>query len=299
MNKYIQLTKPRIILLLTITGIVAYLIPSIENIDFIDVIVFVLIGYCSAGGAMTINNIIDRDIDSLMERTKNRPTIGPDALAVQKVFLFGSFLILLSLATSWFYFGIFTLIHISWGVFSYLLGYSLYLKRKSVLNTLLGGLASPAPVWAGYAARYEMLNQIGAQIDTQMFLGVPIEGWLLGGLVFVWTPSHTWALSAKNMDDYARAGIPMLPVKLGMEKTALITMIFGIISMIYGNVVSYIFISNYIVMLALVIPNLLFLYGLIIFYRKPNVATATTSFKTHNIWLGIVFTIILIFIWTK
>ena len=222
MLSYLTLTKPRIVLLLTITGIGGFFVPdpSMNGVSILDLLVFVYIGYASAGGAMTINNVIDRDIDILMERTKTRPTVGEDALKAKNVLMFGTGLAASGVIIASLYFNALTAIFLLWGILFYLFGYSLFLKRKSILNTILGGLASPAPVWVGYAAR---LGEI------------PIEGWLLGGLVFLWTPSHTWALSTKYLDDYKAANIPMLPVKLGIEKTGLITFYSGMFVIAYGT----------------------------------------------------------------
>ncbi|MHA2277305.1 MAG: heme o synthase, partial [Candidatus Kariarchaeaceae archaeon] len=214
LRDYLSLTKPRIIVLLTITGIGGFFVPqpNLNGVSILDLLVFIFVGYASAGGAMTINNYIDRDIDILMDRTKDRSSVREEGLEPKKVLQFGIILTAAGIVTAGLYFNLLTALFLSWGALFYLFGYSLFLKRKSILNTILGGLASPAPVWVGYAAR----------IDS-----IPVEGWLLGAIVFIWTPSHTWALSTKHMADYERAGIPMLPVKLGMEKTAKITLLAG------------------------------------------------------------------------
>lgn len=282
--EYISLTKPRIIVLLMITGIVGFFVPepNMHGVRFLDLLVFIFIGYAAAGGAMTVNSYIDRDIDALMERTKNRPTLGDDAITGAKVLLFGGGFAALGIIIGWLYFNALTGLFLAWGVIFYLTGYSLLLKRKSILNTIIGGLASPTPVWVGYAAR---INHI------------PLEGWLLGSIVLIWTPSHTWALSTKHLDDYIAAGIPMLPAKIGMEKTGLLTMIMGIVTMLYGTYLTYYFYDHPIIFVAMIIPDLIFLYGLWMFYSKPSKQTANQCFKLHNVWLGITFTMIVLFLW--
>lgn len=289
LKDYLSLTKPRIIVLLTITGIGGFFVPqpNLDGVSLLDLLIFVFVGYASAGGAMTINNYIDRDIDALMDRTKNRPSVVEDGLEPKNVLTFGILLMMSGIITAYFYFSSITALFLAWGALFYLFGYSLFLKRKSILNTILGGLASPAPVWVGYAAR----------LDATHLSDIPIEAWLLGAIVFIWTPSHTWALSTKHMADYKRAGIPMLPVKLGIEKTAKITLFAGIITMIYGTWFAYYLEPRLLVVVALIIPNLILFYGLWVFYKKPTTETANTCFKAHNVWMGIIFSIIVLFLW--
>jgi protoheme IX farnesyltransferase len=283
LKDYLSLTKPRIIVLLTITGIGGFFVPqpNMNGVTILDLLVFVFVGYASAGGAMTINNFIDRDIDILMDRTKDRSSVREEGLEPSKVLQFGIILTTVGIVSAWVYFNLLTALFLSWGALFYLFGYSLFLKRKSILNTILGGLASPAPVWVGYAAR---MNEI------------PLEGWLLGAIVFIWTPSHTWALSTKHMADYERAGIPMLPVKLGIEKTAKITFLAGLITILYGTWFAYYLESSYLVIVALIIPNLILFYGLWIFNSRPSTDTANLCFKAHNAWMAIIFGIIVLFL---
>ncbi len=92
MNRYLIQMKPRLLLLLTITGVIGYLIPSMNNIKFLDILAFTLFGVLSAAGAMTINNVIDKDLDSQMTRTASRPTTGPNALPTLNLVILGSLL---------------------------------------------------------------------------------------------------------------------------------------------------------------------------------------------------------------
>jgi len=271
------------------------MIPSLSDISILNLFLFTLFGVFSAAGGLTINNVIDRDIDINMDRTSDRPSVGPDAIPVNRLMIFGLILSIVGFAGGYLLFGFYTFFFFAFGNLFYLFGYSLYLKRKSIWNTILGGLASPAPVWAAFAARYEM----GSITPNWTFLGVSLEGWLLGGLVFIWTPSHTWAMATKNFDDYSRTSIPMLPVVIGIEKTGVFTFIGGILTIIYGNVISYVISSRPLVFLALLLPNIYFLRGLWVFYRDPSPETGKYCFKTHNLWLAIIFSILLLFIRTN
>ncbi len=121
------------------------------------------------------------------------------------------------------------------------------------------------------------------------FLGVNLEGWLLGGIVFIWTPSHTWSMATKNYEDYKNSNIPMLPVVIGIEKTAFWTFIFGLSTIIYSTIVAIWITNNWIIFLLLIPINYLFLKSLLTFYQKPSILTGKKNFKQHNMWLTIIF----------
>lgn len=283
---YFQLTKPKIVFLLAITGMVAYILPTIGSIKALDVIVYLILGYGAAGGAMTINNAIDYDIDSKMDRTKHRASIGK--MSRLHVTIFGSTLMFSGIIIAAIYFGIYTAIYLSWGSFFYIFGYSILLKRNTWLNTIIGGLASPAPIWGGYAARYEIIKLN----SPNLIFGVPLEGWLLGLLVFLWTPTHTWAMAVKNYDDYRKADIPMLPVILGIANTASVTLIVG------SGVIVYATLLVMKIQISLLVPTILidlaFFYYLLKFSLNPTIEDGTKCFHAHNIWLGLLFLLLLL-----
>jgi protoheme IX farnesyltransferase len=284
--QFLSLTKPKIILLLLITGVVGYIIPDINSINLIDLLVFILCGYLSSGGAMMVNAFIDRDIDNLMERTKNRSKIIENTgFKSIYILLFGGVMSIVGIFIGWIYFNLVVGIFLAWGVLFYIFGYTLYLKRKNILNTIFGGLASPAPVWAGYAARLSSSSNL---------TDLPIEGWLLGLLVFVWTPSHTWALATKYVDDYRKASIPMLPVQYGLKTTSKVVFLWGIGVIIFGSITAFILNNSYYLQLVLFIPHILLFHGLWSFYIDPSIETATRCFKFHNVWLGMVFLLLII-----
>lgn len=286
MFRFLSLSKPRIIILLLITGVIGYVIPDINSVKLNELIVFIIAGYLSSGGAMMMNSYIDRDIDFLMDRTKHRANIIENVKYNSAlVLLFGAIMSITGIMLGWIYFNVVVGIFLTWGVLFYIFGYTLYLKRKSILNTIFGGLASPAPVWAGYAARLPSSSNL---------MDLPIDGWLLGFLVFIWTPSHTWALSTKYLDDYRNAGIPMLPVNYGLELTSKIVFYWGIMVIGFGAFAAYVITGSLILQFILIAPHLMLLYGLIGFYRTPSTQTATQCFKFHNIWLGLVFLMLII-----
>ncbi|MHA2502143.1 MAG: UbiA family prenyltransferase [Candidatus Kariarchaeaceae archaeon] len=279
---YFHLTKPRIVILLSITGLVAFLLPSIGSVGAGELLTFLVAGYFVAGGAMAINNAIDRDMDSKMERTSTRPSI--EQMSPQEVTLFGGSLMVLGSIIAYFTFGLFTTLHLAWGGVFYLLGYTLVLKRNTWLNTIVGGLASPAPVWAAYAARAELAGYS----YPDGFLGVSYQGWLLGVLVFIWTPSHTWAMAVKNYDDYVNADVPMLPVILGINRTAWLnliasTFVVGYSLWLLQEVMS---VTRLWIGFWISIP---FLLSGLYFVRNPDTSGGKQNFYAHNIWLALIF----------
>lgn len=193
---YVALTKPRIVELLLITTVPAMMLAA-EGLPALWLIAVVLVGGAlAAGAANALNCYIDRDIDQVMRRTKRRPlpthTVSPrSALAFGLVLAVVSVL-LLAVFTNWLAAGL-TLGAIAY----YDLVYTLWLKRRTPQNTFWGGICGAAPVLIGWAA---------------VTGGLAPVAWALFAVVFFWQLPHFYALAIKYRDDYARAGIPMLPV---------------------------------------------------------------------------------------
>ncbi len=281
LNKYFALTKPKVVALLALTGLISYFIAAKGNITVYDTFSAIYIGYASSGGAMAINMVIDRDIDILMVRTSKRPSIGSEPLNPRKMLSFAIILITSAILLALIVFNPLTAILVSWGVLFYIFGYSLYLKRATIINTVAGGLASPTPVFVGYAAA---LNYI------------PLETWLLGLLIFLWNPSHTWTLAAIYHEDYKLAKVPILPAVHGLRRTANVIFILGSILILYSSVLVF-WLGNGKIwgFLGLLLPNLFFFFSIYKFWRSPSISTAKRCFNFHNLWLVFTFITILIF----
>ncbi len=266
--EFIRLMKPKIIVLLATTGVVPYILAGAR--DPLLIAFFLLVGFLSAGGAMALNSVIDKDIDRLMDRTKTRASVTNlfssnqilvTAIASMALATIAAFFVFNPLAAFW----------VAFGELFYIFGYSLYLKRKNVWNTIIGGLASPAPVLVGFSAA----------------LGeVPLFGWIVAGLVFIWTPSHTWALSTYYMDDYARAGVPMLPVVYGIDFTSRATFAFMLLTSAYSAWPIFFNGVSTLRLILWVITNLVFLYKGWQFLRSKDRKIAYRLFKFHNYWLA-------------
>lgn len=193
---YVALTKPRIIELLLVTTIPTMFMAA-GGVPSLSLVVWTLAGgTLAAGGANALNCYIDRDIDALMERTAHRPS-ATGQISGPRILLFGVGLSVAATAL------LFTTVNslsaalaLSAVVF-YVIGYSLLLKRRTPQNIVWGGAAGCMPVLIGWSA---VTNELSLS-PVILFL-----------IVFFWTPPHYWPLSLRYKDDYARAGVPMLPV---------------------------------------------------------------------------------------
>jgi protoheme IX farnesyltransferase len=199
LRAYVALTKPRIIELLLITTLPTMFLAS-HGLPRLWLVIATLIGgTVSAGGANTLNCYLDRDIDARMRRTRRRPLVQ-EQVSPREVLVFG--LLLVAASTCWLW------LTVNWlsaalSLFAsafYIFGYTLLLKRRSPQNVVWGGIAGCMPVLIGWTA-------VTGRLALAPFA--------LFGVVFFWTPPHTWALAMRYREDYAAAGVPMLPVVAG------------------------------------------------------------------------------------
>ncbi|MFK3982302.1 heme o synthase [Micromonospora sp. NPDC050397] len=208
---YVSLTKPRIVELLLITTVPAMMLAA-QGLGSLWLIVVVLVGgSLSAGAANALNCYIDRDIDQLMRRTKRRP-LPTHTVAPRSALIFGLTLGVLSVSlmavfTNW----LATALTLG-AIVYYDLVYTKWLKRTTSQNTFWGGICGAAPVLIGWAAVTGSLSP---------------AGWALFAVVFFWQMPHFYALAIKYKDDYARAGIPMLPVVASMRRVNLEIVLFA------------------------------------------------------------------------
>jgi heme o synthase len=202
-QSYYQLTKPRIIPLLLITTAAAMWMASDGATDPVLFLVTVIGGMLAAASAQTMNCIYDRDIDYAMERTRNRP-IPSGRVKPLHAGVFAAVLAGLSFTILVIFTNLLTALLAMAGIGFYMWIYTHLLKRHTPQNIVIGGAAGAIPALVGCAAVNNSLS---------------IETWVLFAIVFIWTPPHFWALSLMIKDDYAKVGIPMLPVVSGEVAT--------------------------------------------------------------------------------
>ncbi|HVK98523.1 MAG TPA: heme o synthase [Dongiaceae bacterium] len=200
---YYELTKPRVVMLLMLTAIVGMFMATPGMVP-LQVLLLGSIGMAFAmGAAAAVNHVVDQRIDGLMARTSNRPIVQ-GKVSSQKALLFAAVLSILSMFILSFFINPLTAFLTLFGIVGYAFIYTLYLKRATPQNIVIGGLAGAIPPLLGWTA-------VTNQIDPHALLLVLI--------VFIWTPPHFWALAIHRRDDYAKAGIPMLPVTHGIPYT--------------------------------------------------------------------------------
>jgi protoheme IX farnesyltransferase len=203
-QSYYQLTKPRIIPLLLITTAAAMWMASDGATDPRLFLVTVIGGMLAAASAQTMNCIYDRDIDYAMERTRNRP-IPSGRVKPVHAGIFAAVLAGLSFTILVVFTNLLAALLAMAGIAFYMGIYTHLLKRHTPQNIVIGGAAGAIPALVGWAAVNNNLS---------------IEAWILFAIVFIWTPPHFWALSLMLKDDYAKVGVPMLPVVVGEAATA-------------------------------------------------------------------------------
>ncbi|MEJ7651728.1 MAG: heme o synthase [Nakamurella sp.] len=196
LGAYVALTKPRIIELLLITTVPALFAAQRQVPGLWTVVATLVGGTVAAGSANALNMVVDADIDAKMRRTRVRP-LARQLVPTRNALVFGIVLgvlscTFLSLTTTW-QAGVLAAVAILFYVFVY----SIWLKRRTSQNIVWGGLAGCMPVIIGWSA---------------VTGGIGWPAWVFFGVIFFWTPPHTWALAMRYKDDYAAAGVPMLPV---------------------------------------------------------------------------------------
>ncbi|HWB87662.1 MAG TPA: heme o synthase [Acidimicrobiia bacterium] len=200
---YVALTKPRIIELLLITTVPAMVLAARGWPGTWLVVATMIGGTLSAGGANALNMFYDRDIDEVMRRTRSRP-LARHEVSPRNAMIFGVILGVAGFVWLWVFANLLAALISTAALAFYVLVYTRMLKRSTVQNIVIGGAAGAAPALVGWAA---------------VTGTVSLPAWVLFLVVFYWTPPHFWALAVRYKDDYAAAGVPMLPVVAGVEAT--------------------------------------------------------------------------------
>jgi protoheme IX farnesyltransferase len=201
MKNYLGLMKLRVVELLLVTTVPALFIAS-EGIPGVSVTFWSLLGgTLAAGGANAFNIVIEADSDRLMKRTANRP-IATGQIAKKNGLMFSLFISILSLLIFYVFTTMLATLLTAIAIIFYVLIYTITLKRNTSQNIVWGGIAGCMPVLIGQAAVTNSLTT---------------TSWLFFLVIFFWTPPHFWALAVRYKDDYAAAGIPMLPVVAPMK----------------------------------------------------------------------------------
>jgi heme o synthase len=245
---YLALTKPRVVALIVLTAVVGTLLAT-PGLPPLDALVFGNLGIAlAAAAAAAVNHVLDRHIDARMGRTRNRP-LPSGVLAPRRALAFAFVLAAASMAILLAFVNVLTAVLTFSSLILYAVIYTVWLKRATPQNIVIGGAAGAAPPVLGWVA-------VTGHIQPQALL--------LFLIIFAWTPPHFWALAIARRHDYLRADIPMLPVTHGVEFTRLHVLLYTVILCIATMLPFMIGMSGLIYLLAALVLDARFLWQAIV-----------------------------------
>jgi len=210
-DKYLELTKPKVTLLNLLVGVTCFILAALPSIDLLKLAIFCVSGYLAAGGCGILNCVYDQKLDGMMQRTSKR-AIPAGAVATKTALVYGTILTVTGIAASYFAFNVLTAFMMILGLVFYLPVYTIWLKRSNKWNVVIGGAAGCFAGLSGWTAVANALS---------------LTPLLIASVDFLWTPGHLWGLAIKKVKEYRKAGIPMLPVSLGLTRASQITFLFN------------------------------------------------------------------------
>ena len=270
---YLALTKPRIIELLLVTTFPAMVVAADGMPDLWLVIATLFGGAISAGGANAINCYIDRDIDAIMHRTHSRP-IPAGIISPERALAFGIGLGVIGFVFLALTVNLLTAVLASSALLFYVFIYTLWLKRSTVENIVIGGAAGAVPPLCGWAA-------VTGGLDA-----APL---IMFTIVFLWTPPHFWALAITHTNDYAAAGVPMLPVTRGALEARRRSFVYAIVT-VGTTLALYVTGDVGLVYLAIAgVSGAIFLWLAVRQIREADNRAAVALFRYSITYLAIIF----------
>ncbi len=277
-NSYLELCKPRVVLLIVFTALVGMLL-AVPGLPPVDKLVYGLLGIgLAAAAAAAINHWADQKADAIMLRTRHRP-LPSGELKDYQVLLFALVMTVIAMATLVWKVNTLTAILTFASLIGYAFIYTFFLKRITPQNIVIGGAAGAAPPVLGWAA-------VTGQVTP--------ESLLLFLIIFAWTPPHFWALAIHRKEDYAKAGIPMLPVTHGVKVTQLHILLYTIILFLVSLLPYLIGLSGLIYLAGAVILGLWFLAYAVRLPRSQDPMLPWKMFKFSIWYLMLLFAVLLI-----
>ena len=270
---YVALTKPRIVTLLLITTVPAMILAAGGMPSLWLILATLVGGAMAAGTANAINMYLDRDIDQVMKRTRQRPIprhrIEPDHALRFGFWLGGAAFAFLAIAVN-----LLAAILAIAALAFYVFVYTMWLKRTTDQNIVIGGAAGAVPVLVGWAAVTGTLAW---------------PAWVLFAVIFIWTPPHFWALAMKMRDDYAMAGVPMMPVVRGEDETRRHIFLYALV--LFGTTLVLVPVAGMgpIYVAVAVVAGGLFVYRALVLWRTPSDDRAWGLFRYSIVYLAALF----------
>ena len=243
-SQYLELTKPKVVLLIVFTALVGMLLAVDAGLPSWSVLFYGLLGIgLAASSAAAINHWADQKIDAIMLRTQHRP-LPQGQLTDANVIIFAALLCLVSMTVLVWKINVLTAVLTFFSLIGYAFIYTFFLKRITPQNIVIGGAAGAAPPVLGWTA------------VTGHLTG---DALLLFAIIFTWTPPHFWALAIHRVDDYAKAKIPMLPVTHGIQHTLLHIILYTILMFIITLFPYLVGMSGWVYLIGAVVLGLRFL----------------------------------------
>ncbi|HYA69177.1 MAG TPA: heme o synthase [Acidimicrobiales bacterium] len=272
-RSYLELTKPRIIELLLVTTVPTMFVAK-GGVPPLGLIALTLLGGAlAAGGANAINMVVDRDIDRVMHRTRHRPLVTGEVTPVAAL-MFAVALEVAAFAELWAWVNVLSAVLALSATLFYVFVYTLWLKRTSSQNIVIGGAAGAVPVLVGWSAVTGTL------------------GWaplVLFGIIFIWTPPHFWALAIRFREDYRDAGIPMLPAVATIERTAVEIIVYSVALVAVTLVLTPVAHMGVVYTTAAAVLGMLFLVSAVRLFRDATPRAAIALFRYSITYLTLLF----------
>jgi len=275
---YLELCKPNVVALMILTSVIGMVLATQQSVP-LSVLIFGNLGIAlCAGSAAAVNHIVDRHVDDKMARTLNRP-LAQGRISPRQAILFALITGLLGMAILL----IFTNVLTAWLTLASLVGYAfiytMFLKRATPQNIVIGGLAGAAPPLLGWTA-------VTGEIHHNALLLVLI--------IFAWTPPHFWALAVHRKDEYAKAKIPMLPVTHGERYTKINILLYTLLLIIVTTMPYLTGMFGWLYLVSSLLLGLGFLYWAIVMLRSEGGNSGMKTFQYSIVYLMVLFAVMLV-----
>jgi len=275
---YLELCKPNVVALMILTSVIGMVLATQQSVP-LSILIFGNLGIAlCAGSAAAVNHIVDRHVDDKMARTLNRP-LAQGRITPRQAILFALITGLLGMAILL----IFTNVLTAWLTLASLVGYAfiytMFLKRATPQNIVIGGLAGAAPPLLGWTA-------VTGEIHHNALLLVLI--------IFAWTPPHFWALAVHRKDEYAKAKIPMLPVTHGERYTKINILLYTLLLIIVTTMPYLTGMFGWLYLVSSLLLGLGFLYWAIVMLRSEGGNSGMKTFQYSIVYLMVLFAVMLV-----
>ena len=275
---YLELCKPKVVALIVFTAVVGMLL-AVPGLPPLDAVIFGTLGIgLASGSAAAINHVVDQKIDAIMGRTHNRP-IPQGAMKSRDALIFALAIGAISMAILIMWVNVLTAALTFFSLIGYAVIYTMYLKRATPQNIVIGGAAGAAPPLLGWTA-------VTGSVDPGALL--------LFLIIFTWTPPHFWALAIHRADDYKKVGMPMLPVTHGKDYTRLPILLYTVLLFVVTLLPFSYGMSGWLYLVGAVALNLMFMVYAVRLYRDDNEKLPMKTFGFSIVYLMILFALLLV-----